>query len=116
MTEATPQAARPHVWTTKNGWEMPRWNDPRVPFAATLSLVTGRDVDEVFDYLNLESTPVEVQIQNPKNPGEILKTIYVEDGQFQPPGTPARVNQATDFSFAFNSISGSFSEFKGARP
>jgi len=85
-------------------------------FFNTLSLVTGRDVDEVFDYLNLESTPVEVQIQNPKNPGEILKTIYVEDGQFQPPGTPARVNQATDFSFAFNSISGSFSEFKGARP
>jgi hypothetical protein len=37
MTEA-PNAARPHVWTTKHGWEMPRWNDPRIPFAATLSL------------------------------------------------------------------------------
>jgi hypothetical protein len=85
-------------------------------FFNTLSLVTGRDVDEVFDYINLESTPVEVQIQNPKNPAEILKTIYMEDGQFQPPGTPARVNTATDFSFAFNSVSGSFIEYKGARP
>jgi hypothetical protein len=85
-------------------------------FFNTLSLVTGRDVDEVFDYINLETTPVEVQIQNPKNPAEILKTVFVEDGQFQPPGTPARVNQATDFAFQFNSLSGSFSEFKGARP
>jgi hypothetical protein len=31
-------ATRPHVWTTASGWEMPRWNDPRIPFAATLSL------------------------------------------------------------------------------
>jgi hypothetical protein len=85
-------------------------------FFNTLSLVTGRDVDEVFDYINLESTPVEVEIQNPKDPSEIIKTIYVEQGQFQPPGTPARVNQATDFSFSFNSVDGSFSEFKGARP
>jgi hypothetical protein len=85
-------------------------------FFQTMTLVTGRDGDEVFDYMNLESTPVEVQIQNPKNPGEILKTVYIEDGQFQPPGTPARVNAATDFSFAFNSINGTFSEFKGARP
>lgn len=85
-------------------------------FFETLSLVTGRDPDEVFDYINLEQTPVEVQIQNPKNPGEILKTIYVDQGQFQPPGTPARVNQATDFSFAFNAVDGTFSEFKGARP
>lgn len=85
-------------------------------FFTTLSLVTGRDPDEVFDYMNLEQVPVEVQIQNPKDPSEILKTIYVEQGQFQPPGTPARVNQATDFSFAFNSVNGTFSEFKGARP
>lgn len=85
-------------------------------FFDTLSLVTGRDPDEVFDYMNLEMVPVEVQIQNPKDPSEILKTVFVEQGQFQPPGTPARVNAATDFSFAFNAMDGTFSEFKGARP
>jgi hypothetical protein len=85
-------------------------------FFATLSLLTGRARDEVFDYFNAETAPVEVQIQDPKNPGVPLKTIYMADGQFQPPGTPARVNQATDFAFQFNSVNGSFSEFKGARP
>jgi len=84
-------------------------------FFSTLSLVTGRDVDEVFDFANFESIPVEVQIQNPKNPAEIIKSIYMEDGQFQPPGTPARVNQATDFGFQFNSVNGSFIEYKGGR-
>jgi hypothetical protein len=52
----------------------------------------------------------------PEGPGQILKTIYIEDGQFQPPGTPARVNQATDFGFQFNSVNGTFTEYKGARP
>jgi hypothetical protein len=85
-------------------------------FFNTLSLVTGRSDDEVFDFANFESAPVEIQIQNPKDPGTILKTIYIEDGQFQPPGTPARVNQATDFGFQFNSVNGTFTEYKGARP
>lgn len=85
-------------------------------FFRMLSIITGRDEDEVFDYFNQESVPVEVQIQNPKNPGQILKTIYMEDGQFQPPGTPARVNAPTDFSVTYNSVNGTFSEFKGARP
>ena len=85
-------------------------------FFTALSLVTGRSGDEVFDYANFETVPVEVLIQNPKNPAEILKTVYIEDGQFQPPGTPARVNQATDFAFQFNSVTGSFAEYKGARP
>lgn len=85
-------------------------------FFRMLSLITRRDPAEVFDYFNQESVPVEIQIQNPKNPGEILKTIYMTDGQFQPPGTPARVNAPTDFSVSFNSVTGTFSEFKGARP
>lgn len=85
-------------------------------FFNTMALVTGRDEDEVFDYANFESAPVEIQIQNPKNPGEILKSIYIPDGQFQPPGTPARVNQATDFGFQFNSVGGTFIEYKGGRP
>jgi hypothetical protein len=85
-------------------------------FYNALALVTGRSQAEVFDYFNNQSIPVEVQIRNPKNKGQILKTIYMTDGQFQPPGTPARVNTATDFPFQFNSVNGTFSEFKGARP
>lgn len=85
-------------------------------FFSSLSQATGVDPDEVFGYFNQDITPVEIQIQNPKNPGEILKTIYVPDGQFQPPPLDARVNTSTDFAMAFNSASGTFSEFKGARP
>lgn len=88
----------------------------RPGFFHMMNLITGRDEDEVFDYFNQETVPVAVDIQNPKNPGEILKTIYMADGQFQPPGTPARVNQPTDFSVSFNSVNGTFSEFKAGRP
>ncbi len=85
-------------------------------FFRMMSLITGRLEAEVFDYFNLESVPVAIDIQNPKNPGTILKTIYIADGQFQPPGTPARVNSPTDFAVTFNSVNGTFSEFKGGRP
>ncbi len=85
-------------------------------FFRMMNLITGRLEAEVFDYFNLESVPVQIDIQNPKNPGAILKSIYIADGQFQPPGTPARVNAPTDFAVTFNSVNGTFSEFKGGRP
>lgn len=87
----------------------------RDAFFNALSLVTGRNEGEVFDYFNLETVPVDIEIQDPKNPGTILKTLYIDKGQFQPPGTPARVNTPTDFAMAFNAVDGTFSEFKGAR-
>jgi hypothetical protein len=85
-------------------------------FFDALSRVTGVSRSEVFGYFNDNTVPLEIQIQNPKNPGAILKTLYVPDAKFQPPGTPARANTATDFTFQFDSNDGSFSEFKGARP
>lgn len=85
-------------------------------FYNALKLVTGVDTDEVYDYFYQNIVPVQIDIQNPKNVGQILKSLYVEQGQFQPPGTPARVNSATDFAFAFNAVNGTFSEFKGGRP
>jgi hypothetical protein len=85
-------------------------------FFQLLSDVTGVSRSEVFGYFNQNTVPVEIQIRNPKNPGSILKTIYVPDGLYQPPGTPARVNAATDFSVRFDSNSGTFREYKGARP
>jgi hypothetical protein len=84
-------------------------------FLALLSKLTGVAATEVFGYLNLNPIPVEVQIQNPKNPGQILKTLYVSDGIFQPPGTPARVNTPTDFAIRFDSQNGTFVEYKGAK-
>jgi hypothetical protein len=85
-------------------------------FIALLSKITGVADDEVFGYLNQNTIPLEIQIQNPKNPGEILKTLYVSDAIFQMPGTPARVNAPTDFSLRWDSQEGTFSEFKGAKP
>lgn len=89
-----------------------RSKDPDA-FFALLSKVTGVSVAEVFGYMNQYGIPLEVQIENPKNTGEILKTLYVEDAQFQPPGTPARVNTPTDFAFNFDSLNGTFKEVKG---
>jgi len=84
-------------------------------FIALLSKITGVAPNEVFGFFNSKSIPLEVAIENPKNPGEILKTLYVEDAQFQQPGTPARVNSPTDFSLRFESINGTYQEIKGAR-
>lgn len=85
-------------------------------FLGFLSKVSGVAVDEVFGYFNQQPIPLEVQIQNPKNPGQILKTLYVSDAIIQVPGTPARVNTPTDFAVNFDSQFGTFSEFKGAKP
>lgn len=84
-------------------------------FFTALSQVTGIAKTEVFGYFNNNTIPVLIDIRNPKDPSEILKSIFIEDGQFQPPGTPARVNAPTDFAFPFSSVKGTFSEFKGGR-
>lgn len=84
-------------------------------FFSALNEVTNVLSTEVFGYFNEFTTPCEVQIHNPKNAGEILKTIYIAQGQFQPPGTPARVNAPTDFAMQFNAVNGTFSEFKKGR-
>lgn len=85
-------------------------------FIDLLAKVTGVANTEVFGWLNLNTLPLEIAIENPKNPGTILKTLYVADAQFQTPGTPAQVNTPTDFALTFQSVDGTFSEFKGAKP
>jgi hypothetical protein len=85
-------------------------------FINLLADVTGIDPTEVFGYINQNAVELEILIQNPKNPGEILKTLYVQDAIFQMPGTPARVNTPTDFALRWDSQNGTFSEFKGAKP
>jgi hypothetical protein len=85
-------------------------------FLALLSKITGVPAGEVYGFINTWGIPLEVQIQNPKNPAQILKTLYVDDAVFQPPGTPARVNTPTDLSLAVSSKSGQFAAYKGAKP
>lgn len=86
-------------------------------FFTLLKNVTGvRTDDEVVGWLNNNPISLDIEIQKPSDPGTILKTLYVADAKFQVPGTPARVNAATDFVIAWTSVNGTFSEFKGARP
>lgn len=85
-------------------------------FLALLSKMTGVSADEVIGFLNQNPIPLEVPIENPKDPGTILKTLYVPDAMFDIPATPARVNTPIDFACTFSSQSGTFSEFKGAKP
>jgi hypothetical protein len=82
-------------------------------FFDAMHRVTGVERNEVFGWFNDHEVRLEIQIENPKNPSKIIKTLLVRDAKIQPPGTPAQVNTATDFAFAFSSVSGTFSEVKG---
>ena len=82
-------------------------------FFNAMNQVTGVSESEVMGWFNDHTGELLVKIQNPKNPGQILKTVKVEDAKFEPPGTPAQVNSATDFQFQWESINGTFSEVKG---
>jgi hypothetical protein len=62
--------------TDATGTATVRPKDRRAFFDA-LSRVTGVDADEVFGFFNENEVPVEIQIQNPKDPGTILKTILL---------------------------------------
>lgn len=86
-----------------------------VAFFDIIRKMTGIDVDdEIVSWLNQNPVQLKIEIQNPKNPAAILKTLYVPDAIFNVPGTPARVNTVTDFQFDFNSQKGTYSAFKGA--
>jgi hypothetical protein len=85
-------------------------------FRDLLAKVTGVAATEVMGWLNTNQIPIEVQILNPKNTSQVLKTLYVDDAIFQPPGTPARVNTPTDFSFSWESATGDYTVYKGAKP
>lgn len=82
-------------------------------FFDVLSKVTGVSREEVFGWFNDNEVKLEIQIENPKNPAQIIKTLLVKDATFQTPGTPAQVNQATDFQFSYSSEDGTFAEVKG---
>lgn len=84
-----------------------------VAFMNLVSQVTGIATNEVVGYFYQNPVPLGIDIQNPKAPQTIIKTLFVPDAQIQPPGTPARVNTATNFDFNYESLSGTFTEYKG---
>lgn len=84
---------------------------------STLSTMLGIDESEVFGYLNVFSLPLTAVIHDPKNPANIIKSIYMDDATFQAPGDPqARVNTTTSFPLRFESVNGTFREIKGQLP
>lgn len=84
-------------------------------FFSFLKQITGLDTtQEVVGFLNLNPLRIKIEIQDPKNPASILKTLYVSDAIFDIPATPARVNAVVDFSFTWESLVGTYSAFKGA--
>lgn len=86
----------------------------KAAFFTVMKQITGIDGEkEVYGWFNNHTVKLEIQIENPKDPSKIIKTLLVEDAKFQPPGTPAQVNQATDFAFNFSSVEGTFAEVKG---
>jgi hypothetical protein len=80
-----------------------------------LSAMLGVSQNEVFGYFYQTNKPLLIDILNPRNPAQVIKSIYVEQGQFQPPPMQARVNTSTDFAFQFSALNGTFAEFKGGR-
>lgn len=86
-----------------------------ISFFEVLRKITGLDVDaEVVGFINQNAVQLKLEIQNPKNPSAIIKTLYVSDALFDIPGTPARVNQPTDFAMGWQSRNGTYKAIKGA--
>lgn len=83
---------------------------------ALISSVSGVAATEVFGWLNTHTVELEIEIHDPKSPANVLKTLYVSDAIFDAPDTPARVNQPTDFTFGWQSQSGTYTVYKGAKP
>jgi hypothetical protein len=87
----------------------------RAAFFELLKKMTGIDTEqEVIGFINQHAVQLKIEIQNPRNPAEILKTLYVSDAIFDIPGTPAKANTPTDFSLSWKSQSGDHSVFKGS--
>jgi hypothetical protein len=59
--------------------------------------------------------PLEARISDPDT-GDVLKTIYIPDARFTPPGVQGRVQQKLQVTFNFESDGGTMLVYKGDRP
>ena len=71
---------------------------------------------ELVGWLNINPLRLKIELQNPRNPSEVLKTLYVPDAFITIPGTPAKANAVVDFSMSWESITGVFSAYQGECP
>jgi hypothetical protein len=78
-----------------------------------LRRITGVAANESISIINDFPVGLEVQILNPRDRSEVLKTIWVPDAKFQIPGTPARAGAVVDFTMRWESSSGDFWVIKG---
>ncbi len=84
-------------------------------FFSFLKQMTGVDTThEVVGWLNVNPLRVKIEIMDPRNAGSVLKTLYVPDAIFDIPGTPVKVNAVVDFQLTYESLTGTYSAFKGA--
>lgn len=81
-----------------------------------LSELTGIDKTEVMGYINEFPVPLTIVINNPHERGKILKSLYVPDAIFQPPGTTVKVNTVSQFPISWESLEGTFREVKEGLP
>jgi hypothetical protein len=82
-------------------------------FFRLLRQMTGVASAEAVGVLNDFPVGLKIEILNPKDRTEILKTLFVEDAKFQVPGTPARAGAVVDFTIRWESKSGELHVFKG---
>lgn len=83
---------------------------------AALQEMLGVESTEIFGAINQYPIPLTIVIRNPTNRGEILKSIFVSDALFQPPGETAKVNTSVVFPISWESELGTFTEVKGQLP
>ena len=85
-------------------------------FFKLMRQITGVDAVEVVGVINDFPIGLEIEILNPRDRSEVLKTLFVSDAKFQVPGTPARVGAVVDFSVKWESREGELYVYKAAKP
>jgi hypothetical protein len=84
-------------------------------FMTLLGKFTGLDVtQEIIGFLNVNPLQLKIEIFDPHNPGTVLKTLWVGDAFFSIPGTTVKVNTVVDFTVEYQSITGTYTAYKGA--
>jgi hypothetical protein len=81
-----------------------------------LSQMIGIEPTEIVGAINQFPVPLTIVIRNPTNKAEILKSIFISDALFQPPGETAKVNTSVVFPVSWESELGTFTEVKGQLP
>lgn len=80
-----------------------------------VSQVAGVTDGSVVGAQSIATLPLEIILHSPFD-GSVLKTLYVPDAQFTLPGFSGKVQTKLTVKFDFESVTGQFFVYKGARP